>query len=363
MASPTPPEAALFLNQTLGGRYKVTAYLNRGGFSLLFRGVDTTSGLDIAIKVLHPGATPDNHLEFEGEATLLRQLKGCSHVVDLHDDGRDHVQVQVLATRAVVPIPVRYQILELAEGDLSDVVANRASISWSERIMLFRNMALGVHQMHLGKVVHRDIKSENGLLFPGPGKSMVLKVADLGRSRDVTLPPRFSPDQYEHGRGDLRFAPPEALWLQVVDAAPSWRRADLYLLGSVLYELATGQGITALALGNPMAVIMSKAQLGVPQRAADYRGRVNELRGKYQTAFDLFANEVPREIEWEARQLLEQLCDPDPSRRGPRFRADLARTDGLEWVLRRSDIILAILRQASKPTPWRPWRRKTRSIP
>src|SRR3546814_12706888 len=99
--------------------------------------------------------------------------------------------------------------------------------------------------MHSRRIVHRDLKSSNALLFNVDSRKPAVKISDLGRSCLTTEPPRFSTQQYVAGRGDLSFAPPELLWLQGDNDPGHYRQADLYLVGSVLFELATAQGITA----------------------------------------------------------------------------------------------------------------------
>ena len=83
---------------------------------------------------------------------------------------------------------------------------------------------------------------------------MKAKITDLGRGRNTREAPRF-PGQYEPPRGMLSFAPPELLWLQGSEATISALQTDLYLLGSLLFEIATGQGITAFVLGNPHTIL------------------------------------------------------------------------------------------------------------
>jgi serine/threonine protein kinase len=170
-------------------------------------------------------------------------LAGCSHVVNSIGDGTHQLELAAPGG-ASVKFDVPYLVLELADGSLAELLLNRARLPWQARLELYRDLVKGVHQMHLGGVVHRDVKSDNSLIFSRPQGA---KIADLGRSRNTVAQSRFVAEAYEAGRGDLRFAPPELLWKCGTDNPDDMARVDLFLLGSLLFELATGVAITQVA--------------------------------------------------------------------------------------------------------------------
>jgi serine/threonine protein kinase len=343
-----PPEAALYTGQVLGGRFEVRDFRAAGGFCLLFEGHDNQDDRAVALKILRQGVPATSVEEFETEARLLERFAASSHVVNIHDALKDTIQVQPVGTTIQVPLPVRYLVLELADASLDELVMRRNSVLWAYRLQLFRDLVKGVHQMHLDQVVHRDVKCENGLVFEQRKGSVVCKVADLGRSRDTRQPARFDAAAYIAGRGDLRFAPPEFLWLQGHDDPVVGRRADTYLLGSVFFELVTGQPITAMALGNGMAIVQAAHRLSPADCAREYSARLAEFRARYEVVFQLFAAELPAPIRDEGTRLLRQLCDPDPSVREQRYRIDKKTAWGLEWLIRRIDIMIARLAADSR---------------
>ncbi len=345
---PPPAEAGLYLGQILGGRYEIKTFIAPGGFCLIFGGYDRLTGDTVAVKILHPAVAGSGVEEFDTEGRLLESLRSASNVIDLFHRGTDNIHVRTAVSPALIPLPVRYLILELADACLVELVINRSSLSWADRLMLFRGVVMGVHQMHLKRTVHRDMKSENALVLTGSRNEVTCKVSDLGRSRALTESARFPAYLYEQGRGDFRFAPPELLWGQGFDNAAQFRCADVYLLGSVLFELATGQGITALALGNGPSIAATIAPLPADVRKEEYQRRKSEIRARYEMPLAIFAREVPVVIRNEACRLMRQLCDPEPESRERRFRADKQDTWGLEWLLRRVDIMLARLRVAER---------------
>lgn len=344
---PVDPIADLYLGEMLGGRYEVLDFIAPGGFCLVFRARDHQQETDVALKILKPGVAGDAVIEFETEGILLDQLRGASRVLTLLGDvaNTDTITVQKPGVPVPLPLPVRYLVVELADACLSDIVVERNALDWASRLGLFRDVVLGVHQMHLQRLVHRDLKSDNVLLRIGPKNATDALVADLGRGRDTRLPTRFLSEAYLAGRGDFRFAPPELLNLIGLDDAAMFRRADLFLVGSVLFELATGQGITSIVYGDPRAILSQAATIDSADRGVEYRSRVADTRALFQPAFELAEDEFSPAIRNEAGRLLRQLCDPEPLARERRCRAESRQpTWGLHWLLRRADILVKLER-------------------
>jgi serine/threonine protein kinase len=218
---------------------------------------------------------------------------------------------------------------------------------------MFRDIVLGVHQMNQRNLVHRDLKAANCLLFPH-GNGLTVKLSDLGRSRDLTQPAGATLDEYSFGRGDPDFAPPEMILGVGTDSPLSHRCADLYGIGSILFELAIGQGITGLALFPNAGTVLFRRSLPGDQRRKEYKLRLAETRSLYQQSFEVFDSAVPASIRQPAGQLIRQLCDPDPYMRLPKVAPGkrAPRPDELSWLLRRADALrLALsndLRQAER---------------
>jgi serine/threonine protein kinase len=353
------PIAQLYLGETLCGRYEICEHIKSGGFGLVFRARDHFENRDVALKILKPGLGADATQEFETEGRLLEHLRHRSHVLNLFGPASNNDAISIVKagqSTAPVPFPVVFMVLELADACLAELVANRAALSWGARLDLFRDVVLGVHQMHLSMVMHRDIKSENVLVFLRNGSGSQACVADLGRGRNLQEPARFLADQYVAGRGDLRFAPPEMLHLAGTDDPVAFRRADLYLLGSTLFELCTGQGITGLVYGDVRAVLTAAVAIDQARRPTEYRGRMAKHRARFEPAFMLVAQEVPTHIRDATVRLLRQLCDPDPEVRERRSRIERNEpVSGINWLLRRVDVLrkLDALEHASTKRSYR----------
>jgi eukaryotic-like serine/threonine-protein kinase len=330
--------------------YSINDHLAGGNFSLVFDAVNPDSGLHVALKVLLPGATPDDIFEFEREAELLALLQRASNVVTLIESSKASIAMTG-AAGIQVQLPIQFHVLEIASGCLEELIMARELVTLRERLSLWRGVVLGVHQMHLKQIVHRDIKSPNCLLFVRSGSRTDSKIADLGRGTDTRTTPRLSPSQYLVGRGDFRFAPPECLFVQGASDRRAFKLADLYGLGSLLFEVVTGQGITSIALGDGPAIVQNAANEALAGRRID----LSTLGDNYSAAYALFYNSIPKEIRAPATQLLKQLCHPVPESRLPRIGSGKRRPveDGLGWLLNRADILIKGLArgQASSNAP------------
>lgn len=323
------------------GEYTVGEYIGKGYFSLVFEGEHRQSGNAVALKILNPGKMTDIG-EFQSEGKFLTALNKSANVVGLHYTGQSIIELHSNGVK--VPVPIYFHALELAEGCLEELLIDdreRVKLAWRQKIRTWRSAIRGVHQMHLKDFVHRDLKSGNCLLFAGRSPRDECKISDLGRSRDLSQPSRLRPEDYFRGRGDMRFAPPEFLWFQGEDDRLHHRAADLYGLGSLLFEIVTGQCITAFAL--PMRETMMRD--GLEDLSKGYRRDLSGLLSHYKGAYLTFEESCPPIIRKEAGDLLRKICHPVPEKRlqQVRLKNRQVHDPGLEWLLRKADILDKLL--------------------
>jgi eukaryotic-like serine/threonine-protein kinase len=318
--------------------YRIDFQRGGGAFGLVFEVTELSTNSRFAMKVLVPG-DPQTAAEFDSEGMLLKKLTNCSGVITWVGSGT----VTLPASLAGKPVPLtfKYHVMRLASNSLEDLVVHPvllAALPWSERLTHWRGAIKGVHQMHLNKVMHRDLKSSNCLLMLR-GNTVEVQIADLGRSKDVTVAPSVPPIEYAVGRGDPRFAPPEHLWFQGGSSPADFRSADLYGLGSLFVELATGHPMTAQAIGSHLDIHNARVE-GAQNYRKGLRRDLAALRPKFHRAIDQIAD-LPPAIRHEAIQLIKQLCDPVPTEREPKrmLRKRQASDPGLLWLLNRADIL------------------------
>lgn len=235
------------------------------------------------------------------ERDLLQKCTGMSRVVRLLDCGETHVNT-VDQYSAVF-----YLIFELADSDIRAHVHLHDRDDFGHLLQLMHQVTVASQQLHNAQIAHLDIKPSNVLVFGQRGA----KLADLGRSIAIGCESPFSSLDCV---GDKRYAPPELLYANV---RPEWKSnrvgCDFYLLGNLLFFLITSSSLTQLLsnrLGNLNSSLHHRNRSISYDEVLPYVNRVflqiiRELRNDPRIAF------VP-----EIADLVKQLCDPDPSRRG-----------------------------------------------
>ncbi len=209
--------------QTLGN-YRIESLIGSGGMGQVFRGVHIHLGQPAAIKVLHASLATESDFRarFLQEAQSAARLKH-PNIIQVHDFGEQDGKL--------------YLVMELITGgSLRSLLAERAGgrqgASLQSMTDLVKQTADGLAAAHAQAMVHRDIKPENLLLDPRGDGTYIVKISDFGLVRladrgilssmgaPVGTPPYMSPEQCQGVELD--------------------GRSDLYSLGVVLYEVATG---------------------------------------------------------------------------------------------------------------------------
>ena len=205
------------------GPYEVLEPLGSGGMGEVYRARDTRLGRDVAVKVLHEGTAldADARRRFRGEGIALCRLShpNVAAVFDVGAQG-----------------DVDFLVMELIPGASLAERLREAPLPAAEILPLALQLAEGLTSAHEGGIVHRDLKPANVRVTP-EGR---LKIVDFGLAFET----RRSGDDSElvtmtiagPVTGTLAYMAPE-----VLNGARADTRADVYSLGVVLYELATGR--------------------------------------------------------------------------------------------------------------------------
>jgi len=209
--------------------YKIIEKIGAGGMGEVYRAQDTRLGRDVAIKVLSPhlAQTAEVRARFEREARTISQLNH-PHICTLHDIGHE--------------AGMDYLVMELLEGEtLADRLA-KGPLPVVEVLSLGAQIAEALDVAHRRGIVHRDLKPGNVMLTKAG-----VKLMDFGLARARALTPvagveaespTISRPLTEKGTivGTFQYMAPEQLEGNEADA-----RADIWALGCVLYEMATGK--------------------------------------------------------------------------------------------------------------------------
>jgi serine/threonine protein kinase len=212
------------------GPYELVSLLGAGGMGEVYRARDRRLDRIVAVKVLPSalGAKPELRERFEREA---RAISALSHpnicaLYDLgHEDG------------------LEYLVMEYLEGEtLADRIA-RGPLPASQVLRYGEQIADALHCAHRAGITHRDLKPGNVMIT-----SAGAKLLDFGLAKFVESEARvFSESSAPATRigpltaegtivGTFQYMSPEQL-----ECAPVDPRSDLFALGVILYEMATGQ--------------------------------------------------------------------------------------------------------------------------
>ncbi len=216
------------LGRTLG-HYTLNAKLGAGGMGEVYRARDERLGRDVALKVLPEtlAGDPDRLARFEREA---RTVAGLSHpnivtLFSIEEEGG-----------------VRFLTMELVDGQGLDTLVAPGGLPVSRVLELGIPLAEALAAAHQRGVVHRDLKPANVMVTPD-GRVKVLdfglaKLAEAGPEVEATQVVTLEAPISGAGQllGTVPYMAPEQIRGEMVDA-----RADLFALGVVLYELATGR--------------------------------------------------------------------------------------------------------------------------
>jgi hypothetical protein len=271
------------------GQFEIVRVVGRGGMGVVLHGHDPCLQRDIAVKVLDPQLA-DNEV---ARHRFCREARAAAAVT--HDN---LVAVHQVDEDPVSGLP--YLVMQLVIGESLEQRLKRAGkLSATEVARLGQQAAAGLAAAHAGGLVHRDIKPGNILLEEGSDR---VKLTDFGLARgveDVKL------TRTGFVAGTPLYMAPEQARGDGVDA-----RADLFSLGSVLYEAATGthpfDGKTPLAVLRRVADETQRPlrQLdpGIPHWLSDVIDRLlaKDPADRFQTAAevaDIFGTELARSAD------------------------------------------------------------------
>lgn len=204
------------------GRYRIIQTLGEGGMGTVFLAEHALIKRRVAIKILHPElATDANVVErFMNEARAAGTL-GHPNIVESTDMG---------FTNNHVP----YIVFEYLEGTLlTDEIYRVGGLPVRRAVRISEQIASALLAAHNASIVHRDLKSDNVFLTDKDDALDHVKVLDFGISRFMKLEDR----QRNMVMGTPEFMAPE----QITNPDSVDKRADVYALGVILYEMLTAR--------------------------------------------------------------------------------------------------------------------------
>ncbi|HEU5181382.1 MAG TPA: protein kinase [Candidatus Polarisedimenticolia bacterium] len=212
------------------GPYEIVAPLGAGGMGEVYRAKDTRLDREVAVKVLPEGFAANDQFRarFEREAKSISSLNH-PNICTLHDIGQQD--------------GLMFLVMERIEGEsLADRLA-KGPLPLEQVLRTGAEIASGLDAAHRRGIVHRDLKPGNVMLTRTGAKILDFGLAKTGNEAPppvdglTSLPTEQRPLTQEGTiLGTFQYMSPEQLEGEEVDA-----RSDLFALGAVLYEMATGK--------------------------------------------------------------------------------------------------------------------------
>ena len=211
---PTKEKAAL---PQMIGKYKVISVIAKGGMGTVYKVLHPGLKREIILKRLTIRGNSTARDRFKQEARILLDLQHQS-IVHMHDyftEGSHH-----------------FIALEYVDGmSLDKLIQKQVVLPEQVAMVIFYSACLGLQYAHSKGIVHRDIKPGNILI----SKKAVVKLADFGiATSDKELDEAV--DETGVTVGTPSYMPPE----QFQDSGSVDKRADIYAMGVMLYEMLTG---------------------------------------------------------------------------------------------------------------------------
>jgi serine/threonine-protein kinase len=210
--------AALAPGSDFGPRYRIEALLGQGGMGRVYKAYDKDLDRIVAIKVVRQGimGEADALKRFKQELLLASKISH-KNILRIHDMGEVG--------------DVKFISMAYVEGrDLHQVLQETPKLPL-ERILKFATqLAEALAAAHAEGVVHRDLKPQNILL----NKDGHIFVSDFGLAKS------FEQDAVAMTRTGAFLGTPRYMSPEQVEGKPADQRSDIYSLGLILYEMATG---------------------------------------------------------------------------------------------------------------------------
>ena len=186
----------------------------RGGFSKIYKANSRNYG-KVALKKIKIQSFEDLPTKFLSEINILSKL--------------NHPNI-VCFYGITKNINKYYLVLELAETNLTSFLHLNQSLNWKERIKLSIDICRGLSSLHQNNIIHRDLKSENILIF----KNNIIKITDFGISYLKNNLNEMTPTDIKNCFTPKCFSPEKF--------NPSYRtnlKEDIFSLGIIFWEISS----------------------------------------------------------------------------------------------------------------------------
>lgn len=233
-----------YIGKKLDGRYEIKELIGIGGMAEVYKAEDLLEKRPVAVKILKN--------EFAGNDDFVRRFRNESKAI------------AVLSHPNIVKIydvgfsdKIQYIVMEYIDGiTLKEFMEQQGVLKWKDSVHFIIQILRALQHAHDRGIVHRDIKPQNIMIFPGGD----IKVMDFGIARFAREEGKTISDK---AIGSVHYISPEQARGDITD-----EKSDIYSVGVMLYEMLTG--VKPFDADTPIAVALMHMQSSAkPPRAVN----------------------------------------------------------------------------------------------
>ncbi len=265
--------------QVFAGRYRIVAQLGRGGMGEVYRAHDLVLDEPVALKFL----PPSGERYFERLLNEVRMARQVAHpnVCRVYDFGEADGET--------------YLTMEYIDGeDLASLLARIGRLPQDKLLDLAHQLCAGLAAAHAKGVLHRDLKPAN-IMIDGRGQA---RITDFGIASEALA-------ETSGARAGLIVGTPAYMAPEQLSGELATVQSDLYGLGLVLHEMATGQPVFSASTPAEFAQLHRTAPPTPPSR------QVTHLDPRLEAAILRCLEKDPHDRPASAREVATELPGAD----------------------------------------------------
>lgn len=281
-----PYQAFDLRGQVIAGRYRVDEVVGEGGMGVVYGGEQISLQRPVAIKVLNPELSEDEHLRgrFEREARSTARL--------------EHPNIVQVLELGTTEQGLMFIVMQRLEGeDLADYITG--PIAPLRAVEFTLQILRALEHAHKQGVVHRDLKPDNIFVTKDDSGAENLKLLDFGIAKIMDNGDRDGNDTSPVTQLGMVFGTPQFMSPEQATGMEIDERSDLYSTGLMLYTMLNGtppfQGDDLVAVAR-MQVTVEPQPLS-EEIPADLRGFVTHMLKKNRDERVSSSEEARRTLE------------------------------------------------------------------